>query len=158
MKNSIIYCIIFLCFFSCRNSYKDYIHSKDKKNRITVIQYDKGGLQGIYLVLGDCKEDTPQKDYVFLKYSDFAIYFKWKNDTLYLRSPGWEIIEKNIVSPKFNFSQDFTREELTRFGYYTSKYGPRAKEDEELFCKNRLKEYQSFTRYDLTTNWSLWWK
>lgn len=158
MKNSIVYCILFLCFLSCRHSYKEYIYSKDQKNKLTIVQYDKDSLQGIYLALDDCEEEIPQKDYVFLKYSDFAIYIKWENDTLYLRSPGWEIVEKNIDSPKFNFRLDFTPEELARFGYYTSKFGTQTKEDEEIFYKNRLKEYQSFTRFDLTMNWFLWWK
>lgn len=158
MKNEIIYCILFLCLVGCRHTYKEYKYSKDGKNRLTIIQSDKDGIQGLYLTLGDFKGEIPEKDFVFLEYSDFAIYAKWENDTLFLRTPGWSVIKKSIDTQKFNFGSNFTREELTKLGYYTSRFGPKTKEDEEQFYKNKQKEYLSFTRFDIAMNWGLWWK
>lgn len=100
--------------------------------------------EGIYLIPYKFKGALPKKDYIRLNYigAIFPIYYKWNNDTLYLRIFGWGIIENKLTSKVKVYTEPLDYEKWGRSD--TTRF---VKERQEWL--QMKKEYRSFSRYDL---------
>ena len=158
----VICCFLYL-YQTCgggivRYTNKEYIYSKDSLNCVTIIQYMNLPLEiigdltqkdipyagnryaGIYFIPGKFKGRLPKDNYIFLDYTGFSYYFKWKNDTTYLVLQGL-VKENKLDTTKVLFRKEFTREEKIEHGYYNA--------DSKEFKDYTSKEYQRLSRYNL---------
>lgn len=102
--------------------------------------------QGIYLIPYKFKGALPDKNYIRLSYigNDNPIYYKWENDTLYLRIPYWKILE-NKLSPTVVLDTHPLNYE--RWGMFDSDTTRNVKDRQEW--RQMKMEYKSFDKYDL---------
>lgn len=137
---------------------KNYFYVNRQKNCLTAIIYNGNILKGIisdyqrddgmglYLIPKKFLGQLPEQDYIRLSYigNDSPIYYKWINDSLYLRIPEWKIIE-NKLPPTVVL--DTLWMDYERWGMYDSDTTRNTKQ--YLEWQKMKNKYKSFSKYDL---------
>lgn len=110
-KGSITFCVLLglfvWCYDSCWSSvWGTYVYDKTGKKCLTVIcnindstTYNgKVYRRGLYLTPQKLRRGFPDSNYIRLDYigAIFPLYYKWKNDTLYLRVGEWRVLENHL--------------------------------------------------------------
>lgn len=134
--------VLFLfCFESCfiKNSTSEIIC--ENVNCFTVVQnrpFTNEGESGIYFFYGKDKE---QDNFVHVRYTDGAFYYRWNNDTLILRCPYWKVVEdKRKTNKLFDFQVFFTDAERLKYHYDLGVI---------QFYKNLSKDFAEVNTYQL---------
>lgn len=130
--------------------YTGLIWSNESKvlpnSRLGMTYIDNG--MGLYLIPGKFRGRLPEKNYIRLDYrnDDTPIYYRWANDTLWLRIAGWKalIIENKLSS---NVILDSLSMYYERYGMYDRDTTRNVKE--RLEWKEMRSKYKSFNTYDL---------
>ena len=130
--------------------YTGLIWSNESKvlpnSRLGMTYIDNG--MGLYLIPGKFKGRLPEKNYIRFDYrgDDTPIYYRWANDTLWFRIPGWEyrIIENKLF---LNVMLDTLRLRYEQYG--TPERDTTRNVKERLEWKEMRSRHKSFSKFDL---------